>query len=304
MRSDSDRRSEGDTSVPPSGYMPRDGYFFDAICRQDPVVESALDPADNTEEFGPLAEEDLAHFAAQAKEASEKGKGAILTVPGTAFGDIALVPAMWMKRTRGIRDVAEWYMSTVCRRDYVHAVFEKQCEIALANLERLAAALGDTVQAAFNTGTDFGTQCGTFISREASRDLYQPFHKQINGFIHQHTGWKSFIHSCGSVVPLIPDFIESGFDILNPVQCSAAGMDPRMLKREFGKDLVFWGGGADTQKILPFGTPEEVYQHVRERIDIFNQDGGFVFDTTHNIQGNTPLENMLAMVKAIQDSRA
>lgn len=295
---------EGDTSVPPSGYMPKGGYYFDAICRQDPIVESELDSANNTEEFAPLAEEDVAHFAARAQRAAEKGKGAILTVPGTAFGDIALVPATWMKRTKGIREVAEWYMSTLSRYDYVWAVFEKQCEIALGNLERLAAAIGDNVQAAFNTGTDFGTQCGTFISPQAYRDLYQPFHKQINGFIHKHTNWKSFIHSCGSVVNLIPDFIESGFDILNPVQCSAAGMDPRMLKREFGKDLVFWGGGADTQKILPFGTPEEVYAHVRERIDVFNKDGGFVFDSIHNVQGNTPVENMVAMVKAIQDSGA
>lgn len=295
---------EGDTSVPPSGYMPKGGYFFDAICRQDPIVESELDVSNNTKEFGPLEAEDLAHFAAHAKTAAENNKGAILTVPGTAFGDIALVPATWMKRTKGIRDVAEWYMSTLSRYDYVWAVFEKQCEIALGNLERLAAAVGDNVQAAFNTGTDFGTQCGTFISPQAYRDLYQPFHKQINGFIHKHTNWKSFIHSCGSVVNLIPDFIESGFDILNPVQCSATGMDPHRLKREFGKDLVFWGGGADTQKILPFGTPKEVYAHVRERIDIFNKDGGFVFDSIHNVQGNTPVENMLAMVKAIQDCSA
>ncbi len=295
---------EGDTSVPPSGYMPKDGYFFDAVCRQTPINDAELDIADNTEEFSPLSEEDLAHFARQAKHASDNDKGAILTVPGTAFGDIALVPATWMKHTKGIRDVAEWYMSTLCRRDYVYAVFEHQCEVALANLERLAETLGDDVQAAFNTGTDFGTQCGTFISPEAYRDLYQPFHKQINGFIHKHTNWKSFIHSCGSIVNLIPDFIESGFDILNPVQCSATGMDPQMLKREFGKDLVFWGGGADTQKILPFGTPEEVYAHVRKRIEIFNKDGGFVFDTIHNVQANTPVENMLAMVKAMKECGA
>jgi uroporphyrinogen-III decarboxylase len=100
----------------------------------------------------------------------------------------------------------------------------------------------------------------------------------------------------------VPDFIESGFDILNPVQCSAAGMDARKLKQEFGEDLVFWGGGVDTQKTLPFGKPEEVYEDVRQRIAIFNDGGGFVFNAIHNLQSNTPVENMLAMLKAVKDS--
>jgi uroporphyrinogen-III decarboxylase len=104
------------------------------------------------------------------------------------------------------------------------------------------------------------------------------------------------------VYPLIPDFIEAGFDILNPVQCSAAEMDPVRLKQEFGRDIVFWGGGVDTQHTLPFGTPDEVYRQCRKRIEIFGPDGGFVFDAIHNIQGPTPLENMLALFRAITDS--
>jgi uroporphyrinogen-III decarboxylase len=114
-------------------------------------------------------------------------------------------------------------------------------------------------------------------------------------------GWKTFIHSCGSVYRLIPDFIAAGFDVLNPVQCSASEMDPVRLKREFGRDLVFWGGGVDTQRTLPFGTPEEVYREVRERVAIFNEGGGFVFNTIHNIQGPTPVENLLAMFRALRD---
>lgn len=293
---------EGDTSVAPSGHMPKDGYYFDAVCRQEPIDDAALDPADNLEEFGPLADEDLDHFARQAEAACAKDRGAILTVPGTAFGDIALVPGTWMKRTKGIRDVAEWYASTLARQDYVRAVFERQCGIALDNIARLAARLGDKVQAAFLTGTDFGTQCGLFISVDAYRSLYKPFHRRVNDFVHAHTPWKTFIHSCGAVAGLIPDFIEAGFDILNPVQCSAAGMAPEKLKREFGKDLVFWGGGVDTQKTLPFGTPTEVYEEVRARIGIFDDGGGFVFDAIHNVQANVPLDNVLAMVRALQDS--
>lgn len=292
----------GDTSVPPSGHMPPGSYYFDALERQAPFDEDSLDPSDNLEEFGALSQEDLAHFAAAAATAAAKGKGAVLSCPGTGFGDIALVPAMWMKNPRGIRGIEEWYMSTIARRDYVRAIFEKQCEIALENLSRLSETLGDGVHAAFVTGTDFGTQHGLFIAPESYRDLYQPYHKAINDFIHRHTNWKTFIHSCGSVVALIPDFIASGFDILNPVQCSAAGMDARALKREYGKDIVFWGGGVDTQHTMPFGTPDQVYKEVRERISIFNEGGGFVFNAIHNLQATLPIENVLAMAQALKDS--
>lgn len=294
---------EGDTSVPPSGHMPQGGYFFDAVIRQEAIEEDKLNPADNLEEFGLLGEDDLAHFKAQKQWAQERKQfGSILNVPGAALGDIALVPAPFLKHPKGIRDVAEWYISTKSRRDYVWAIFEKQCEYALENLNTLMDMFGDTVQAAFITGTDFGTQRGPFISPQAYRDLYQPFHKQINGLIHRRSQWKTFIHSCGSVYQLLPDFINAGFDILNPVQCSAAEMEARRLKREFGKDLVFWGGGVDTQKTMSFGTPEQVYGEVRERIDIFNKDGGFVFDAIHNIQGNTPIENVEAMFRALRES--
>jgi len=293
---------EGDTSVPPSGYMPKDGFYFDATDRQGPIDDDALNVEDNLEEFGPLDDAVINHLVQAARRAAAAGKGAVLSCPGTGFGDIALVPAMWMKHTKGIRGVAEWYTSTLCRRDYVQAIFERQCEIALDNLARLAKALGDNVQAAFTTGTDFGTQAGCFIAPQAYRDLYKPFHARINAFIHAHTPWKTFIHSCGSVIDLIPDFIEAGFDILNPVQCSAAGMDARRLKREFGRDITFWGGGVDTQKTMPFGTPEEVYAEVKERIAIFNEGGGYVFNAIHNLQANSPLENMLAMLQAVKDS--
>ncbi|MBI3910541.1 MAG: methyltransferase [Armatimonadetes bacterium] len=295
---------EGDTLVPPSGRMPRGGYFFDSIIRQPPLDEARLDVADNLEEFGLFSAEDIRYYEQQIQELYDgTDRGILLTMPGTGFGDIALVPAPWVKHPRGIRDVEEWYVSTVTRRDYVYRVFEKQCEIALQNLEVLIPLLGDRVQAVFLTGTDFGTQRGLFSSRKAYRDLFKPFHTQVNNLVHQKTHWKTFIHSCGSVVELIPEFIEAGFDILNPVQCSAAGMDARTLKREFGRYLTFWGGGVDTQKTLPFGTPEEVYREVRERIEIFGEGGGFVFDTIHNIQGNTPVENVLALLRAIRDAR-
>lgn len=294
---------EGDTSVPPSGHMPQGGYFFDAVIRQEPIDEAKLNPADNLEEFGLLSEADVAYY--RQKRDWLRGRqeaGGMITVPGTAFGDIALVPAAWLKHPKGIRDVSEWYISTKTRRDYVYAIFERQCEIALKNISTLIQLFGDLVQAAFVTGTDFGTQRGPFISTQAYRDLFKPFHKQVTDAIHRQSRWKVFIHSCGSVYQLVPDFIDAGFDILNPVQCSAAEMDARRLKDQFGRDIVFWGGGVDTQKTIAFGTPEQVYREVRDRIDIFNREGGFIFNSVHNIQGNTPVENILAMFKAVSDS--
>jgi uroporphyrinogen-III decarboxylase len=150
-------------------------------------------------------------------------------------------------------------------------------------------------------GMDFGMQTGLLLSPEAYRHLYKPFHGRINDWIHRHTTWKTFIHSCGSVRALIGDFIDAGFDILNPVQCSAARMNPHELKKEFGDRVTFWGGGVDTQRTLPFGTPEEVRQEVRERIQIFGRQGGFVFNTTHNVQARTPVENMLAMYETVRE---
>jgi hypothetical protein len=295
---------EGDTSVPACAKMPASGYFFDSIRRQEPIVEEQLNPEDNCEEFGILSDEDINHFKSQVEDYYyNTDYGIYLTIPGVAFGDIALVPAPWMKHPKGIRDVEEWYVSTVLRTDYVCKVFERQCEIGLKNIEKLAKALGDKVQLVFVSGTDFGTQRGPFISPQAYRDLYKPFQKAINDKIHELTNWKIFIHSCGSVYQLIPDFIDAGFDVLNPVQCSAAQMEPQRLKDEFGEQLVFWGGGVDTQKTLPFGTPKEVYAEVKNRIDVFSQNSGFVFNSIHNIQSNIPTENILAMFDAINDAR-
>jgi len=294
---------EGDTGVPASGHMPEGGYFFDAIIRQEPIDDATLKVEDNLEEFTPLSAEDLDYFQGKARWFEERGdRGSILVVPGSAFGDIALVPAPFLKHPKGIRDVAEWYMSTKARRDFVYEIFERQCEVALQSIATLIEVFGERVQVALITGTDFGTQRGPFIAPAAYRDLYQPFHRRVNDFIHGHSKWKTFIHSCGSVYALIPDFIEAGFDVLNPVQCSAAEMDGVRLKSEFGKDLVFWGGGVDTQQTMAFGTPDQVYEEVRERVRLFNDGGGYVFNSVHNIQGNTPIENVEALFRALRES--
>ncbi len=295
---------EGDHSAPPSGRMPRGGFYFDTIVRQEPIDDAKLDVEDNLQEFGPISEEDLEYFAREADRLHRETDKAILAnFGGTAFGDIALVPAPFLKHPKGIRDVEEWYISTLTRFDYVYEVFRRQCEIALANLAKLHEAVGDRVAAVFITGTDFGAQHGPFIGPAAYRRLYQPFHRQVNDWVHEHTRWKTFIHSCGSVVALLPDIVEAGFDILNPVQCSAVGMDPRTLKSRFGEQVTFWGGGVDTQKTLPFGTPEQVCKEVAERIQIFGRGGGFVFNPVHNVQARTPAENLVAMYETVREAR-
>ena len=177
------------------------------------------------------------------------------TFGGTSFGDVGNVPAPSLKNPKGIRDITEWYISTRTRRSYIHSVFEQQYEIGIANLARIHARIGDAVDGLFVCGTDFGTQTSAFCSVATFRELWFPYYKRVNDWVHANATWKCFKHSCGSVERFFDSFIDAGFDIINAVQCSAAGMDPVELKRKYGPRLVFWGGGVDTQKTLPFGTP-------------------------------------------------
>jgi hypothetical protein len=291
---------KSDLSAPPSGRMPNGGFFFDSIIRQDAIDEEKLNPQDNIEEFSSISDRDLDYFELEAKVKAKTDRAVIATFGGMAFGDIALVPAPFLRHPKGIRDIEEWYISTLTRQSYIHEVFETQCAVAVENLAKIYGRVGDGVDAVFICGTDFGTQWSTFCSVETYHSLYHPYYRRINDWIHTNTAWKTFKHSCGSVISLIPSFIASGFDILNPVQCSAAGMEPSHLKKEFGADIVFWGGGIDTQKTLMFGTPEEVREEALRRCEVFGKDGGFIFNTVHNIQGNVPVKNVVAMFEALK----
>ena len=292
---------QGDKSAPPSAVMPKDGWYFDAIIRQPPVDEDNLDPRDNMEEFQPMADSEIELFRQKVEHLyANTDKAIMANFGGSGFGDIAAVPAMQLKQPMGIRDIAEWYLSLATRPEYIYKVFERQCEIALNNLERLYAAVGNKVDVVYLTGTDFGMQRGLLVRPDIYRALFQPFHKILNDWIHKHTTWKTFIHSCGCVTDLIEDFIDAGFDILNPLQFSA-GIDPVEIKRRFGNRIAFWGGGVDTQRTLPFGTPEEVRSEVRERLRILAPGGGFVFNAIHNIQALTPVENVLALFEAARE---
>jgi uroporphyrinogen-III decarboxylase len=169
----------------------------------------------------------------------------------------------------GIRDIAEWYMSSAIRTDYLKEVFEIQTDIALINLKKLFDMMGNLPDVVFICRADYGTQHSQFCSSQTFDELYAPYYRKINNWIHNNTEWKTSKHSCGAVKPLLESFINAGFDIINPVQINAAGMDPKRLKEKYGDRLVFWGGGVDTQKVLPFGKPSEVKKQVIENCEFF-----------------------------------
>jgi hypothetical protein len=295
--------AKGESNKTPSGWMPKDGFYFDATERQGHLDWKKLDLEDNIEEFMSISNDDLNFFSEQALRLYSTGKAILANFGGTSFGDIALIPGLDLGNPKGVRGIKEWYMCHVRRPDFIKQIFEYQLEIAINNLDKIYKKVGDKVTAVFITGTDFGTQLKPIMSVPSFRNLYKPYHTKINEWVHENTSWKTFIHSCGSVEALIPEFIDSGFDILNPLQTSAANMDPKELKDKYGNRISFWGGGVDTQNTLPFGTPEQVERQVKERVRIFGKNGGFIFNTIHNVQPKVPVENVLAMYKALKGER-
>jgi len=292
----------GDVTAQPCAKMPKGGFYFDALVRQEPIDPEQLDPEEWVKQmFTQFTDEDLNHIERQASNLYYNTERAIIGNFGQGgLGDIAFVPGPWVKEPKGIRDQKEWYVAHLLYPEYIKGIFELQTEIALKNLELYRQAVGDKIEAIFISGTDFGTQIGPFISPDLYREMYKPLHKKINEWVHAKTTWKTFFHSCGSILAFLDDFIDAGVDIINPVQCSAFGMDAKVLKEKYGESLVFWGGGIDTQRTLPFGTPDEVKEQVKERIEILGQGGGFVFSAIHNIQPQTPIENLVALFEAVR----
>ena len=182
------------------------------------------------------------------------------------------------------------------------AVLEKLTEVHIANLDKFLDAIEGYVQI-IQMGDDLGTQLAPQISPEMYRRFFKPRHKRIYERIRKRAGIHLFLHSCGAIAPLLPDLIDAGVEIINPVQTSARGMEPEKLKAEFGKDITFWGGGCDTQRVLPQGTEKEIDEHVRRRIEILAPGGGFVFTQVHNIMPNVPPENIVAMAEAVKTYR-
>jgi uroporphyrinogen decarboxylase len=182
--------------------------------------------------------------------------------------------------------------------DRAHAFLDRIVEMHMKNLEHFLSVVGNSIDViAF--GDDLGMQSGPQISPAMYREFFKPRHKLMWERAKQLAPVKVMLHCCGGVRELLPDLIDAGLDAINPVQISCSGMDVRTLKAEFGREMVFWGGGCDTQRILPQGSPEEIKMHVRRQVDILKQGGGFVFQQVHNILADVPPDNVVAMLDAV-----
>lgn len=199
-----------------------------------------------------------------------------------------------------LRGFEQYYADLAANEPMAEYLMDKVVELKMAYWERALAEAGEYVDVIMEAD-DMAGQNGLLFSPATYRKLIKPRHQQLFGFIKKQAPVKIFFHSCGAVRPLIPDLIEVGVDILNPVQVTAAGMDTAELKREFGRDLVYWGGGVDTQRVFGTGTPQQVRDEVKRRIDDLAPGGGFVFATVHNTQANVPPENFMAMWETVQE---
>lgn len=290
----------GDRTAEYSAIIPKGGSFFDSVTREPfdfDLDEEDLTPLEDfKDDFAIATDEEARHWEKKSIDLYENTEyGIVGMLGGGALGDAAVIPGPAVRHPKGIRRVDDWLLAHVMYPDYIKAVFRYQTDIMLKNLEIYKQAVGDRIQVIWISGTDFGNQRSGMISLQTFRELYKPYYKEINDWVHKNTSWKTFYHTCGAVYDFLDDFADMGLDCLNPLQLSANGMDAATIKANYGDKFTFWGGGVDTQHTLPFGTPEEVRRQVRERIDILSKDGGYVFNTIHNIVANVPPENLIAM---------
>jgi uroporphyrinogen decarboxylase len=240
----------------------------------------------------PLTSEHLADIRLRAKALYETTDYAVMV----AFGANLLEWGQYLCR------MDQFLIDLMENRRKAEAILDKLLESHLAGLEKLLPAVDGYVQI-IQMGDDFGTQNALQISPRLYREVFKPRQKLIYETVRKKSSLRIFLHSCGAIADIIPDLIEIGVEAINPVQTSAHGMDPARLKREYGEDLTFWGGGCDTQRVLPLGTPAEIRAHVKERIGLLAPGGGFVFTQVHNIMPHVPPENIAAMVDAVRECR-
>ena len=271
--------------------MPKEGgWYYDMF--DHPLREAqSLTEIEEYPWPDPVDEGRFAGMAERAKHAAEVEKHGVF-MGGLCAGIMEM--AAWM------RGFENYFSDFAANEDLLVGLMRKVMELKMAYWEKALALAGDHVDVV-GEADDFAGQYRMLISPGMYRRIVKPLHKELFDFIHARTKAKIFFHSCGSIRPVIPDLIEIGVDIINPVQVSATGMDSAELKREFDKDIVFWGGGVDTQRVLGDGTPEQVREDTRRRIEDLAPGGGFVFATVHNIQGNVPPENIMAMWETLQE---
>ncbi|MEI6138869.1 MAG: uroporphyrinogen decarboxylase family protein [Mariniphaga sp.] len=182
----------------------------------------------------------------------------------------------------------------------VHRLLDQLMEMHLSFLSKICEAVGDLVDV-IKFGDDLGTNTGPFIPTETYNEFFKPRHKILCDYVKANSSAHTMLHSCGGIYELIPELIDAGFEILNPIQINAINMEPERLKKEFGMDITFWGGGIDTQSILNQATPQQVKDHVKRNVEIFSKDGGYVFNTVHNIMPDVPPQNIIAMFEALEE---
>jgi len=297
---------DGNTSLAPSVKMAKDGLYFDNITRQEDLDAKTVWDAreDYKDQYALYTEQDMKDIEAQVDHYWNNTEYALIgSFYGVGFGDALQLPGPRFNEPKGIRDFCDWMMYMILKPEYIKEFFELQLEIGLKNLKTLYEIAGDKLSAVYTTGADYGSQLGLQVSRDMFRELFMPFHKRANDWIHENTNWKIAMHTCGSIVDIMPDIIEAGFDALNPVQISAAGMDAQMLNEKFGDKIAFWGGGASPQGTLVTGTPEDVYEETKRNIEALGKGGGLIGGNIHNLQYNVPVDNFLALVQAIKDAK-
>lgn len=293
---------QGDRSVRPSGHMPASGYYFDLIDRSSGKLRhNVSNPEDQVEEFGELSDEDLAHFQSQIDAALPTGRAIVANLGIVPFVDIGLIQGPTLKEPKGIRNMTDWLMATIKYQDYLHAAFERQSDIALTNLKKAHDAIGENIDVLYLCGYDFGTQNSTFCSADTFHSLFAPYYRKVTGWVHDNTTWKVFKHTDGAIEPFMTLFADAGIDILNPIQWTAANMDPQHLKSTYNDRLAFWGAGTDTQKTMPYGTPDEVRIEALRMCEIFGAGGGYVYNSVHNLLPGSPVENLVAFFNAVKE---
>jgi len=271
-------------------YRPPGGYYFDPVYFPLAGAQSEADLAAYT--WNVIDDETLRRLQDEARRLYTETDYAIMASTGGSF----LEAGGWLC------GFEKWMMDLAGNRPFAEALLERVLENHLRNAELVLQAVGDYIQI-IEMDDDLGAQAGPQIRPRMYSEMIQPRQKVLWSRIHALRPQVSvFLHSCGAIFDLIPGLIDAGLDILNPVQISARGMQPERLKSAFGERLCLWGGGCDTQHVLPFGTPAEVFEHTRNNVEVFKPGGGYVFSQVHNIQANVPPENIVAMFEAVREA--
>ncbi|MGD9316393.1 MAG: uroporphyrinogen decarboxylase family protein [Anaerolineae bacterium] len=266
---------------------PKEGGFYYDMYHHPLAGASSLADLKALRFPDPLDDARFAPLRARAEAAAAQGKAVALAGPSAGIAEVY----SWL------RGYEEYYVDLALNQDWVAYMLDRLVEFKSAYWERALAEIGGLVDVVVEAD-DLGGQNAPLMSPRTYRKLIQPRHRRLFSSIKQQAPVKVFYHTCGAVRKLIPDLIDAGIDILNPIQISSPGMDPQELKREYGRDLVFWGGGVDTQRVLGVASPEEIQGHVRRNIEALAPGGGFVFAAVHDIQANVPPENIMAMWEA------